>query len=406
MAVADSGSEASAVRYLRWAAAGLVPFLVLAACSAQGPEPQVSEGTGSSGASALRDGADDPDLPTPLVDVGRIIDGGPPPDGIPPIHDPQFQSVDKVDWLADAEPVIVLRKGDHARVYPVQIMVWHEIVNDRFDGEAVTTTYCPLCNTAIAFRGLVEGQELTFGTSGKLYKSALVMYDRQTESLWSQVERRAIAGELTGTRLETLPASMLTWADVRDQLPDAQVLVRPGESDRPYGSNPYEGYDTGEWNLLDEPVDEQLPAKERVVHLLDEEIAVRSAELAELGVAQVDGQRGAFVLLAAPGLASALDDRDIAEGRPVPATGVFSRNLDGRQLDFRPVKRDGAGIIARDTGTGSGWTLLGNAVDGPLAGRRLVQVPAVDTFWFAAKAFQPELTVTDLQSDEPGGKAS
>lgn len=344
--------------------------------------------------SALDDPADAA-LPTPLVDPERIVDGGPEPDGIPPIMNPVFGPVSDAFYLFPHDPVVLLEHRGETRVYPVQILIWHEIVNDVVGGELVTVTYCPLCNTAIAFRGEAAGRNLTFGTSGKLFQSALVMYDRQTESLWSQVDRRAIAGHLTGTRLETVPVSMVPWGEVLRDRPDAQVLTRETGFIRDYGMNPYYRYDTEEWQLLDVKPDDQLPIKERVVVVLDTDRAVRLAELAEERVATVTIGDVPVALFAAPGLASALDDQAIASGRRIPATGVFSPVVDGRTLTLRSAPGTN-GVVATDVETGSGWTLLGEAVSGPLAGTRLERIPHIDTFWFAAKAFQPELIVVPL----------
>lgn len=345
--------------------------------------------------SALDDPAD-AELPTPLVDPERIIDGGPEPDGIPPIMNPVFGPVSDAFYLFPHDPVVLLEHRGETRVYPVQILIWHEIVNDVVGGELVTVTYCPLCNTAIAFRGEAAGRNLTFGTSGKLFQSALVMYDRQTESLWSQVDRRAIAGHLTGTRLETVPVSMVPWEEILRDRPDAQVLTRETGFIRDYGMNPYYRYDTEEWQLLDAKPDDRLPIKERVVVVLDTDRAVRLAELAEVRVATVSIDGRPVALFAAPGLASALDDQAIASGRRIPATGVFAPVADGRPLTLQSAPGPG-GVVAKDVETGSGWTLLGEAVTGPLAGTRLERIPHIDTFWFAAKAFQPDLVVVPLE---------
>lgn len=345
--------------------------------------------------SALDDPAD-AELPTPLVDPERIIDGGPEPDGIPPIMNPVFGPVSDAFYLFPHDPVVLLEHRGETRVYPVQILIWHEIVNDVVGGELVTVTYCPLCNTAIAFRGEAAGRNLTFGTSGKLFQSALVMYDRQTESLWSQVDRRAIAGHLTGTRLETVPVSMVPWEEILRDRPNAQVLTRETGFIRDYGMNPYYRYDTEEWQLLDAKPDDQLPIKERVVVVLDTDRAVRLAELAEVRVATVSIDGRPVALVAAPGLASALDDQAIASGRRIPATGVFAPVADGRPLTLQSAPGPG-GVVAKDVETGSGWTLLGEAVTGPLAGTRLERIPHIDTFWFAAKAFQPDLVVVPLE---------
>ena len=166
-------------------------------------------------------------LPEPLIPATDLLDGGPPPDGIPPIDEPRFHQARDVDFLADTEPVLAVEVEGESRAYPVQIMIWHEIVNDTIGGLPVTITYCPLCNTAVGVdRRLDDGRVLSFGTSGRLYRSSLVMYDRQTESLWSHFDGRALAGALTGTELERIPVQTLSWGDWLRQNPDGIVLSR------------------------------------------------------------------------------------------------------------------------------------------------------------------------------------
>ncbi|MDQ4106365.1 MAG: DUF3179 domain-containing protein, partial [Actinomycetota bacterium] len=138
------------------------------------------------------------------VPYSEIRSGGPPKDGIPAIDEPRFVGVAEADrWLETREPVILLRVADKVRAYPIQIIMWHEIVNDTVGGVPVAVTFCPLCNTAIAFERTVEGRELDFGTTGRLRFSNLIMYDHQTESWWQQATGEAIAGELTGKQLKT-----------------------------------------------------------------------------------------------------------------------------------------------------------------------------------------------------------
>jgi len=138
------------------------------------------------------------------VDLDEILGGGPPKDGIPSIDDPKFISIAKADFINDEEPGIAVSISGIDRFYPFQILVWHEIVNDTFDGQRVLVTYCPLCLSGIVFDPLVSGERVEFGTSGKLWQSNLVMYDRKTDSYWSQVLGDAIVGEMTGTSLKVL----------------------------------------------------------------------------------------------------------------------------------------------------------------------------------------------------------
>jgi hypothetical protein len=383
----------------RWASTALVLLAALAACAAPGATPPESRAasveleavTGSAREqvpSAL-DRIDDPALPAPLVDPARVVPGGPPPDGIPPIDRPRFERAGEVDWLADDEPVLAPAIGEPARAYPVQILIWHEIVNDTVDGRPVSITYCPLCNSPLGFDRRLGERVLTFGTSGRLYLSDLVMYDRQTESLWSQIEGRAIAGALAGAELDRVPVQTVTWAQWRRANPDGWVLSRDTGVDRDYGRNPYTGYDDPRTQpfLFDGEPDSRLPAKERVAALGGDAdpVAVPLTALTEAGVLELDVSGRPVVVWAAAGLRSALDTTRLPDGRAIGATGAFDPVLDGRRLHFR---RDGADRFV-DTETGSTWDVLGAAVAGPLAGARLTPVDHLDTFWFAWAAFHP-----------------
>lgn len=178
-----------------------------------------------------------------IIHPSKIRSGGPPPDGIPSIDNPKFETVaDADEWLSDEELVIVLRMGDTVRMYPFPILVWHEIVNDTVDGEPILITYCPLCGSAIAYKREIDGQAVEFGTSGKLYNSNLVMYDRQTSTYWTQIEGRAIVGELTGARLQPVSINTVAWGTWKELYPDAEVLSRDTGHRRSYGFDPYGSY--------------------------------------------------------------------------------------------------------------------------------------------------------------------
>lgn len=332
------------------------------------------------------------DHPDPLIDPDEVISGGPPPDGIPPIDEPTFLRADEVEFLEDAEPVLALTVGDETRAYPVQVMIWHEIVNDTVDGVPVTVTYCPLCNSAIAYDRRLGDRVLDFGTSGMLYNSALIMYDRQTETLWSHFTGEAAIGHLTGEVLDVLPVSTVSWQDWRAANPDGLVLSRDTGFERSYGTNPYPGYDDIDSApfLFDEEVDGRLAAKERVLGIErgGDAAAVRLDTLRADGVRELDLGPDKLVAWVLDGTTSALDAGTVSDGRDVGATGVFSRVVDGRELTF---ERTDDGFV--DDQTTSTWNVFGEATGGPLAGTRLDAVPHVDTFWFAWGAFQPDTTV-------------
>jgi hypothetical protein len=332
-------------------------------------------------------------LPKPTIDPARLRSGGPPPDGIPAIDHPRFEHPARVDWLDAHEPVLAFSLGGDARAYPVRILLWHEIVNDTVDGTPVAITYCPLCNSAIAFDRRAAGRILDFGTSGLLFRSDLVMYDRQTQSLWPQFEGRAVAGSLTGTTLAALPVSTISWREWRDSHPEGWVLSRDTGFERDYGTNPYSGYDQERSRpfLYDGTIDARLAPKARVVGLDDRRtgIAVTFAVLRKRHVVNVAGGDTPVVVWWQAGTASPLDDASVSAGRDVGATQAFDAVLDGQRLHFDAM-RDGR---FRDRETGSSWDFLGHAVSGPLAGRVLTQAAHLDTFWFAWAAFHPHTAV-------------
>ena len=179
------------------------------------------------------------------VPLSEILGGGPAKDGIPPIDDPQFVSITEAgSFLKDSEPGIALDIRGVQRFYPFQILVWHEIVNDTVGKERVLVTYCPLCFTGIVFDPVVNRERVEFGTSGKLWNSNLVMYDRKTDSLWSQVLGEAIVGEQTGKRLAVIPSDIMRYENFRNLYPKGQVLSRKTGATRPYGTDPYGDYYT------------------------------------------------------------------------------------------------------------------------------------------------------------------
>ncbi len=250
------------------------------------------------------------------VPFSEILSGGPPKDGIPAIDDPKLVPLADADDLQDLELVIGFAHEGDARAYPLRVLMWHEIVNDTVGGAPVSVTYCPLCNAAIVFDRRIEVggmvRTLDFGTTGKLRKSDLVMYDRQTESWWQQFLGEAIVGELTGTRLKVLPARLESWASFRARHPDGQVLVprRPGL--RSYGRNPYRGYDQAARPFLyDGSMPEGIAPMEYVV--------VADGKAWALSVLAKAGriEDGDLVLSWTPGANSALDSGRIWEGADI-----------------------------------------------------------------------------------------
>jgi hypothetical protein len=383
------------------------------------------------------------------IDVRDVISGGPPPQGIPALGfaglagvadaspAPQFvRSDEAAGWLREREPVILVRLGGESRIYPLQVLTYHEIANDTLGGVPVAVTFCPLCNSALAFdrrvpltseavealraRGAGErvaplpedvraryasqqthadapefAVEVTFGVSGLLYLSNLLMFDDATGTLWSQLVGEGVVGDVAGARLVRYGAQIVSFGEAVAAEPDALVLSRETGFGRPYGRNPYVGYDEvgSPAFLFDGVVDGRLTPKARVVTIDGAEpVAYPFDRLARERVVHDVVADLAVVVLWQPGTATAIGAADIAAGADVGAVGVFRPEHGGRSLTFEAIA---GGFVDRETGTR--WDVTGRALDGPLAGSILEAVPHDNTLWFAWAAFRPE---TDIRAGE------
>lgn len=287
------------------------------------------------------------------VPLSEFHAGGPGKDGIPALDHARFLEAARVRFLSAKEPVIEVVLGHQARAYPLQILIWHEIVNDRIAGTPVAVTFCPLCNTAIAFDRRIGGRTLSFGTTGNLRNSDLVMYDRQTESWWQQFGGAGVVGRYAGTRLRQLPVRIVAWRDFRRAYAHGLVLSRHTGYSRPYGSNPYVGYD----NVSSPPFfpvrnenDRRLAPKERVVYIARGRDAVAVSLTALEKRRRVDVSVGThkFEVRFRLGVSSALDRSEISTGHDVGSVTVTE---DGHPATF------------------------------------------TDPFWFAVAAFRPDVKV-------------
>lgn len=201
-----------------------------------------------------------------LIPKSEIHHGGPPRDGIPSIDDPQFSGADEAGFLQEKEEILGVEVNGIAKAYPIKILNYHEIVNDDFGGQAVVITYCPLCGSGMAFVAEIDGERRTFGVSGLLYNSDVLLYDRQTESLWSQIMSKAVSGAAAGKELEFIPTIRTTWGQWKDQHPDTKALNTQTGHRRNYDRTPYTGYEQSSRLMF--PVDEEssaLDRKERVL---------------------------------------------------------------------------------------------------------------------------------------------
>ncbi|MCH7892226.1 MAG: DUF3179 domain-containing protein, partial [Gemmatimonadetes bacterium] len=293
---------------------------------------------------------------------------------IRPIDDPMFVTAEEAEpEMLPTEFVIGLDVGGETKAYPVNVLSRHEIVNDEIGGTPVAVTFCPLCYTGLVFDRRVEGEELTFGVSGQLIMNNLVMWDRQTESLWLQITGEGIEGANKGQTLARVAHTQTTWEAWRDAHPETLVLDKRGG----YGGDAYGGYyDDGRKGVLGEShEDDRLPPKDLVVGY----IAGSNAKgypfrtLVETPVINDEFEGDEIVVL--------FDDRS--------QTGqIFRREVDGRTLTFSLLERTRSDIVLSDFETGTTWSgITGEALSGPLSGERLDSRPSFYAFWFAWSDF-------------------
>ncbi len=306
-----------------------------------------------------------------IVPLDEIKDGGPPKDGIPSIDRPKFIFASDAEFLKNDELVIGLKLNGQTRAYPLFILVWHEIVNDKVGNTPIAVTYCPLCFTTQVFERKLNGTEVEFGTSGKLYNSNLVMYDRLTDSYWSQALGESITGPLTGTELKRIPFDVARWSDWKSFYPDTEVLTTDTGYQRAYGSDPYRDYYTSQEILF--PVshkDGRMHPKEIIVGYEDSQIykAYKISDLEAAKVVNDDlGGKSIVIFSLYPDMAR-----------------LFDRETNGQSLEF--VFSNGKIL---DKQTNSEWSFDGKAIAGTMKGTQLVRIPLNPGFWFEWVAFHP-----------------
>lgn len=274
----------------------------------------------------------DTDFSRSSVSFDEILSGGPPKDGIPAIDGPKFRAVSEVRDIPDTEPVVTLElEGSTPRAYPIRFLMWHEIANDVIDDRPITVTFCPLCNSALVFDGRMGGETLTFGVSGKLRHSDMIMYDRQSESWWQQFTGEAIVGAKLGERLTTLPSWMESIGAFRARNPEGLVMEQPEGFRRSYGANPYMGYDSAAKPFLyrGENPPHGIPPLARVLR-----VGNNAWPLTRLAEARSLTEAGVTITWEGE-MASALDQSRIAESRKVGAIRV--RNAQGKDIPHEVV---------------------------------------------------------------------
>jgi len=273
-----------------------------------------------------------------LIPVNDIRKGGPPRDGIPSLDDPVFVSAEDATYLSGRDRVLGISINGFAHAYPIRILNYHEIVNDIVGGTAVAITYCPLCGSGTAFEATINGRSYEFGVSGLLYNSDVLMYDRNTGSLWSQLMVQAVTGPMKGTRLQQLPLSHTSWQEWTERYPETRVLSNKTGYSRNYKVDPYPNY--GRDGKLYFPVthsSKKYRRKEIVMGL------------------EIDGQFKAYPFKELKKGESRFDDEF--------AGAKFSVEFDAKHRTARVVKADGS------------------------------EISTITAFWFAWYAFHPETDV-------------
>ncbi|MBI4329293.1 MAG: DUF3179 domain-containing protein [Chloroflexi bacterium] len=338
--------------------------------------------------------------PTPNPSINK--------NGILPIYSPlsvTIEEAEKLEWMVPNHPVVAVAVNGEARAYPLGVLLHHEIVNDVLGGEPLAVTFSPYTASVLVFRRTVQEKTLAFGTTGAVRHANVVLWDDLTESWWQQGTGEAIVGEMVGTKLEQLPASVVPLAEFKASYPQGQVLSpnsAPSAYRSAYETNPYLRYDGPVARPAGSPSqpDRRLPATERVVGLTvgQKHLAVPLALLRDRSVfsTELDGQ--AVSIFYKKGMLSPLDTTKIATAREIGAAGVFDPHLNGERLEF---SFENGQIL--DTGTRSTWSLLGIALEGPLAGKSLTPLVHQVSFWFAWAAFYSD-TVVEGQQTTPASE--
>ncbi len=273
-----------------------------------------------------------------LVDKDDLVSGNVEKNGIPAISSPKFEDATSNSWLGKKDMVLGVEFNGEARAYPISILDRHEAVNDEFNGVPVLITYCPLCGSGMAFNPSVEGKKMTFGVSGLLYNSDVLLYDNETQSLWSQIESKAISGEMSGRKLEHLPTYHMSWPEWKSKFPNGKVMTKETGFDFDYGTPAYKGYDKSPQILF--PVKDQNP------YLSTKELVI--------GVT-INGKHKSYTLKKLRKLKKAMEDE-----------------LGGKKIFITYLSSSNSAVIHDENGN---------------------VVPSTRLFWFAWYAFHPDTEV-------------
>jgi hypothetical protein len=306
-----------------------------------------------------------------LIPQDEVVDGGPGIDGIPALENPSYESAVTNTTLAPDDLVIALRSDGQTKVFPHDIMDWHELVNDGPSDDPVIMSYCPLTGSAMAWKGRASDADATFGVSGLLYNSNLVLYDRATRSFWSQMLQLSVNGSRIRERPETIQVIETTFATLTDMYPDALVMTRDTGHSRNYDQYPYGDYLTSTRLLFDvSRADSRLHPKERAIGICEND-ACKVYQLEGFGTST-------------QAINEQFNDQSIVVigNSALNIAAIYNRQLsDGTILTFDPLQDELPNIMS-DT-EGNVWDIFGTAVSGPRSGEQLDTTQSYTAMWFA-----------------------
>ncbi|CAM1370621.1 conserved hypothetical protein [Tenacibaculum sediminilitoris] len=315
-----------------------------------------------------------------LIPKDEIFDGSG-KDGIPSIDNPKFilGNDDRVnEYMNDADLVVGIKLGNEVRAYPHKILDWHEVINDNIGGRNVTVNYCPLTGTAFAWEFISDNKAATFGVSGLLYNSNLILYDRQTDSHWSQMELKCVNGKEIESKPNLIEVVETNWKTWKNSYPNTTILLDKQGFDRNYQVYPYGGYlDRDDFLLFPvKPLDDRLPEKQRVHGVISgKQLKAYRFKFFENGNVIRDFFAGNNLLL--------IGNENIIKSYVIPG--------DLLDLDFSYTYDDGESFF--EDNTGNKWSIFGEVIEGPALGRKMLAAKSVTGYWFSLASFYPNPTI-------------
>ncbi len=322
------------------------------------------------------------EFPGWLIPLDEVFDGGPGKDGIPSIDNPSFYNAfdaKVLEYLTDEDIVIGVKVDDEYRAYPHRIMDWHEIVNDEFGAKnKVTINYCPLTGTAFSWKFKNNNQGITFGVSGLLYNSNLILYDRATGSNWSQLSLKCVNGGLRGKVPDVTAVVEMKWKEWKKMYPDSKVLTNKQGFDRNYNQYPYGGYlNVDEFLFFPvTPINYLLPQKERVHAIIqnNKSLVFRFNLFENKNIIRVEFFNRNYLII---GDENTIVSFELSDGEKENA---YTYSYSGGEEFFSDDK-------------GNKWSVFGKAIDGPRKGSVLKSSTSVIGFWFSIAAFYPNPSI-------------